>query len=74
MKFKLYLKLTQEVFFIVNLNFFCEHHGKNNRDAHFLNISRFIQAESLVKQLNSSQDIVDAIHKRQGIANENQKS
>jgi hypothetical protein len=74
LKFKLYLKLTQEVFFIVNLNFFCEHHGKNNRDAHFSNISRFIQAESLVKQLNSSQDIVDAIHKRQGIANENQKS
>jgi hypothetical protein len=72
--FKLNLKVTQEVVFLVNLNFFCNHHGKNNRDAHFSNILRFIQAESLVNQLNSSQDIVDAIHKRQGIANENQKS
>jgi hypothetical protein len=57
----------------VNLNFFCEKHGKNKRDTHFSNISRFIEAESLVRQLKSSQDIVDAIHKRQESANRNKK-
>lgn len=55
----------------VNLNFFGDKHGKNNRDAHFSNLSRFVHAESLVKRLVSSQDIVDAIQKRQLIANQN---
>jgi hypothetical protein len=55
------------------LNFFVEKHGKNNRDTHFSKLSRFVQAESLVKQLRCSQDIVDAIHKRQNMANENKK-
>jgi hypothetical protein len=55
------------------LNFFGDKHGKNNRDAHFSNLSRFVQAESLVKRLESTQDIVDAIHKRQNIANENKR-
>ena len=46
---------------IVSINFFGEKHGKNQRDTHFSNISRFIHAESLVKRLTSSQDIADAI-------------
>ena len=57
----------------VNLNFFGDKHGKNNRDAHFSNISRFVHAESLVKRLQSSQDIVEAIHKRQSMANQNKE-
>ena len=57
----------------MNLNFFGDKHGKNNRDTHFSNIAKFIEAESLVKQLKTSQDIVDAIHKRQSIANLNKK-
>lgn len=48
-----------------------EKHGKSARDAHFSNISRFLEAESLEKTLNTSQDIVDAIIKRQTIANNN---
>jgi hypothetical protein len=55
------------------LNFFAEKHGKNNRDTHFSNISKFIKDESLVKQLSSSQDIVNAISKRQQISNQNNK-
>ena len=54
----------------MNLNFFGDKHGKNSRDTHFSNISKFIQTESLIKRLESSQDIADAINKRQGIANE----
>ena len=56
---------------IVNLNFFAEKHGKNGRDAHFSNLSRYIKAESLVRKLISSQDIVDAISERQKLSNEN---
>jgi hypothetical protein len=63
----------QKNFFEVNLNFFCEKYEKNKRDTHFSNISRFIEAESLVRQLKSSQDIVDPIHKRQESANQNKK-
>ena len=55
------------------MNFFGDKHGKNNRDTHFSVISRFIQAESLVKKIYSTQDIVDAIHKRQELANQNLK-
>ncbi len=55
----------------MNLNFFCEKHGKNKRDSHFANISKFLEAESLVRQLKSSKDIVDAIHCRQEYANRN---
>ena len=57
----------------VNLNFFGDKHGKNSRDSHFSNIAKFIKDESLVKKLKSTQDIVDAIIKRQLIANENNK-
>ena len=60
-------------FYLVNLNFFAEKHGKNARDAHFSIISKFIKAESLTRKLTSSQDIVDAILKRQNLANENNK-
>ena len=71
----IFLKNNNELSYSkVNLNFFGEHHGKKNRDTHFSNISKFIKAESLVRQLVSSQDIVDAIHKRQSMANQNQKS
>ena len=59
--------------FKVNLNFFGDKHGKNSRDSHFSNIAKFIKDESLVKKLGSTQDIVDAIIKRQLIANENKK-
>jgi hypothetical protein len=56
------------------MNFFCEKHGKNKRDAHFSNIGRFVEAESLVSQIKCSEDIVNAIHKRQNFANLNKKS
>jgi hypothetical protein len=55
----------------VNLNFFGDKHGKNARDSHFSNLSKFIEAESLVNRLYSSQDICDAIEKRQQMANDN---
>jgi hypothetical protein len=55
----------------VSLNFFGDKHGKNGRDAHFSNLARFINMESLVRQLASSKDICDAINKRQQLANEN---
>lgn len=58
----------------MSLNFFIEKHGKNSRDSHFSCISRFIKEESLVKKIESTQDIVDAIHNRQRMANENKKS
>ncbi|RNA26241.1 hypothetical protein BpHYR1_013587 [Brachionus plicatilis] len=55
----------------VNLNFFCEKHGKNQRDSHFSCISRFINAESLKRRLCSTKDIVEAINNGQLKANEN---
>ncbi len=55
----------------VSLNFFCEKHGKNSRDQHFSVVSNFIQQESMVKKLCTSQDICDAIEKRQMLANLN---
>jgi hypothetical protein len=36
-------------------------------------VSKFVQAESLVKKLTCSADIVEAIIKRQNMANENNK-
>lgn len=63
------LKLS--FFQLVNLNFFGEKHGKNSRDMHFSNLSRFIEAESLVTLLSSPQDVVNAINKRQQMANDN---
>ena len=56
------------------MNFFGDKHGKNGRDAHFSNISRFIVSESLTRKLYCSQDIVDSIFKRQLLSNENNKS
>jgi hypothetical protein len=55
------------------MNFFCEKHGKNKRDAHFSNLTKFVNAESMVAQLKCSEDLVNAIHKRQAISNENKK-
>ncbi len=55
----------------VSLNFFCEKHGKNSRDQHFSVVSNFLQQESMIKKLSSSQDICDAIEKRQVLANLN---
>jgi hypothetical protein len=44
------------------------------RDTHFSRIAQFVRDESLVKKLETCQDVVDAIHKRQEIANQNKKS
>ena len=55
----------------VSFNLFCEKHGKNSRDQHFSNASYFIQQETMVKKLTSSQDICDAIEKHQILANLN---
>ncbi len=52
------------------MNFFGEKHGKNGRDTHFSVISRYIHDESLVRQLNSSQDIAEAIQVRQRLSND----
>ncbi len=57
----------------VSLNYFCEKHGKNSRDQHFSEVSHFIQRESLVRRICSSQDICTAIEKQQQIANNNTK-
>jgi hypothetical protein len=56
---------------LVSLNFFAEKHGKNSRDSHFSNLTRFIKAESLVRKLVCTQDIVDAINSRQDASNLN---
>ena len=53
----------------VSFNLFCEKHGKNSRDQHFSVVSNFIQQESYVKKLISSQNICDAIEKHQNFAN-----
>ena len=53
----------------VSFNLFCEKHGKNSRDQHFSVVSNFIQQESFVEKLTSSQDICDAIEKHQLFAN-----
>ena len=53
----------------VSFNLFCEKHGKNSRDQHFSVVSNFIQQETFVKKLTSSQDICDAIEKHQNFAN-----
>ena len=58
-------------FLSVNLNFFIEKHGKNSRDSHFSCLSSFIKSESLTRKIESTQDVVDAIHRRQKMANEN---
>ena len=55
----------------MNLNFFCEKHGKNARDAHFSMVSRFIEQESLQRRLICSEDVANAIVKGQKQANEN---
>ncbi len=55
----------------VNLNFFCEKHGKNSRDTHFSCISRFVEQESLIRKLTCTQDLVDAIENGQRKSNEN---
>lgn len=69
--FNVIIVLISNILILVNLNFFCEKHGKNLRDTHFSSVSKFVKEESLVKKLECSQDIVDAIEKRQKIANDN---
>jgi len=58
-------------FIVVDLNFFGDKHGKNSRDTHFSCVSKFIRDETLVRRMTCSQDIVDAIHYRQNISNQN---
>lgn len=53
----------------VSFNLFCEKHVKNSRDQHSSVVSNFIQQETFVKKLTSSQDICDAIEKHQNFAN-----
>lgn len=53
------------------MNFFGDHHGKNARDAHFSNVSKFVKDMSMKKQLKSAEDVVDAINFGQEKANEN---
>lgn len=53
------------------MNFFCEKHGKNSRDAHFSMVSKYVKMASLIKRLDSSQDICDAIVNGQSQANDN---
>ena len=49
------MKELAELKINVNLNFFSESHGKNARDQHFSNISKFIkQAESKVRLTNTA--------------------
>lgn len=53
------------------MNYFGEKHGKNARDTHFSCLSLFLKMESLVTPLKTSDDIVNAIIKRQAISNTN---
>ncbi len=59
------------MFISVNLNFFVEKHGKNSRDSHFSCVSSFIKSQSLIKRLETSSDVVDAIQNGQNKSNEN---
>ena len=53
----------------VNLNFFAESHGKNSRDQHFSNISKFIVQAEYKKRLLGTQDVITAILEGQEKAN-----
>ena len=53
----------------MNVNFFAEKHGKNRRDVHFSCVSRFLNAESHLKRIKSSEDIVEAIEQAQWKSN-----
>ena len=53
------------------MNFFGDQHGKNARDAHFSNISKFVKDMSMKKQLKTTQDVVDAINIGQEKSNQN---
>ena len=53
------------------MNYFEEKHGKNARDTNFSCLSLFLKMESLVTPLKTSDDIVNAIIKRQAISNTN---
>ena len=55
----------------MNLNYFADHHGKNARDAHFSQVSKFVKDMSLHKPLENTQDVVHAINLGQKKANEN---
>ncbi|CAF0936737.1 unnamed protein product [Brachionus calyciflorus] len=57
----------------VYLNFFGDKHGKNTRDQHFSVVSNYIKKESLEKKLTCSQDIVDALKRRQKVSNDLRK-
>ena len=45
----------------VNLNFFAESHGKNSRDQHFSNISKFINQATYKNRLTNTNDIIRSI-------------
>jgi len=57
--------------FSVNLNFFVEKHRKNSRDAYFSCLSSFIKSQSLIKRLETTADVVNAIHQGQIKSNQN---
>ena len=53
----------------VNLNFFGESHGKNSRDQHFSNISKFIKQAEYQMKLENTSDVLNAILTGQEKAN-----
>ena len=53
------------------MNFFCEKHGKNQRDAHFSQLAKFINDASMQRALISTEDLVKAIENGQKLANQN---
>jgi hypothetical protein len=56
------------------MNYFCDH-GKNSRDTHFSQISKFVNSQqTIISALNSSAEIVDAILEQQRKANENNET
>ena len=56
------------------INFFCERHGKNSRDAHFSNVSRFLKHESYKRRLISASSVNTAILERQRSSNEEREN
>ena len=53
----------------MNVNFHAEKHGKSHLDQHFSVISSYLKTENQTKKLNSTQDIVNTIIKRQHASN-----
>ena len=53
----------------MNVNFHAEKHGKSHLDQHFSVISSYLKTENQTKKIYSTQDIVNAIIKRQQASN-----